>query len=214
MALGDGIGWNENAPITTEPRADGADEIRDLRKGIAIRMNKEHEKLDADAPPGEGGEHLEGSAKAYYEATAPTNRPGPVVTALVSTADDGRLWIDEDDDTFYHWAGDAWVETGTRSKEGKFSGSDITDFNAGTGVTVDPGYLTRWFHIVFEATNGVMLHTMSPLGLEATEKSYRVPRHVSNVEACKIKRVVNVITITKSTFNILNAYWVAMRYAP
>jgi len=214
MALGDGTGWNAAAPITTEPRADGADEIRDLRKGLEFRLNKEHVLLVSTAAPAEGGEHLEGSAKAYYEATAPANRPAGPVTTPLSAPDAGRLWVDSDDGTFHHYSGSAWVETGTTSKEGIFSGPDITDFNAGTGVTVDPGFVARWFFLVLDTDATTVLTVFAPVGLITAERNYRMPRDLTNSEAVKIKRAAQVITITKVTQNIVAAQWMASRFLP
>ena len=70
MALGDGTGWNTADPNDSDILKDGDDEIRDVRLGTGIRVDKEHETL---ATASAGGEHKEGSAKAYYEASAPTN---------------------------------------------------------------------------------------------------------------------------------------------
>lgn len=210
MALGDGTEWDEGAPITTEPRADGADEIRDLRKGVKIRINKEHVTLATDSA---GGEHLNGSAKAYYENPAPTDRPDPdTPTALVSTDDDGRLWIDSDDDVLYHWADNAFVETGTRSKGGEFDGPDVTDFNAGTTVTIDFGFVPQWFWLTLRMTDGIMLSVAAPVGLDPSARVYRFPRDVSNTESVTISRSGDIVSVTKITANISDAYWLGQRH--
>lgn len=96
--------WDESVPVTSSPRRQGATEISSLRKGTRLRLDKEHE---ACATAGVGGEHLAGSAKVYYQATAPTTRPDGV-TALDSD-DAGRIWIDSDDNSESFWSGSAWV---------------------------------------------------------------------------------------------------------
>lgn len=97
MALGDGTGWSEAAPVDTDPRKDGAIEIRDLRTGVRIRVEKEHILPAASSA---GGEHKAGSAITYRQAVAPTTRPDG--TTLTSQ-DDNRLWIDGDDDRLYYY---------------------------------------------------------------------------------------------------------------
>ena len=83
--------WDETSPSLTDARRAGATEITSLRKAVGHRLAKEH--VDP-ATGGVGGEHKEGSAKAYFEASAPTLRPDGS-TALDSD-DAGRLWVDSD----------------------------------------------------------------------------------------------------------------------
>jgi hypothetical protein len=105
MHDGTGVGWDETSPKNTDAAFPyGAQEIRDLRKGVRIRSDKEHVAAGVASA---GGEHKEGSAKGYYEAAAPTNRPDGT-TALV-TADAGRLWIDSADNLLNIYSGSAWV---------------------------------------------------------------------------------------------------------
>ena len=106
MALGDGTGWDITAPNgDNDDFRNGDDEIRDLRVGVAIRSDKEHVAL---ADSSAGGEHKEGSAKVYRQATAPTQRPDAATT--LAAADDGRIWVDSDDDTLYLYeGGTGWV---------------------------------------------------------------------------------------------------------
>lgn len=90
MPLGDGIGWNIAAPADTDQRSVGAAEIRDLRTGVGIRIDKEHAALAAASA---GGEHSTGSAKAYYDDTSPLVEPTlrPDGSTALTTADNGRL---------------------------------------------------------------------------------------------------------------------------
>ena len=87
MALGDGTGWNTSAPANTDLRSVGAAEIRDLRTGVGIRIDKEHVALSSSSA---GGEHKEGSAVIYTEPTVtfPTNKPDG--STSLDSADEGR----------------------------------------------------------------------------------------------------------------------------
>lgn len=104
---GTGTGWDVTSPADSEFEKDGSKEIRDLRKGVGIRNDKEHV---ADATTSVGGEHLQGSAKAYYGGSAPTKRPD-TSTNLDNVAgtggDKGRLWVDGG--VLKYWNGSAWI---------------------------------------------------------------------------------------------------------
>ena len=85
-----GTGWDEDAPVAnTDPHGNACYEIRDLRKGLRIRVSKEHTSLAANSA---GGEHKQGSAVAWIQAQEPTTRPDGQ-TALTSS-DLGRIWVD------------------------------------------------------------------------------------------------------------------------
>lgn len=90
MALGDGKGWDELAPANSDNISAADDEIRDLRKGVRIRIDKEHVSL---GPSETGGKHRNGSAKVYRSATASEPTEDPEGNALDAT-DDGRAWMD------------------------------------------------------------------------------------------------------------------------
>ena len=100
--------WDESSPVITEPRRDGALEVNTLREGVADRIAKEHvHPAAADV----GGEHLEGSARAYFQDGAPVNRPDG--GGALAAADEGRLWVDSNDSNkLYVWDGvaGAWEE--------------------------------------------------------------------------------------------------------
>jgi hypothetical protein len=100
---GNGTGWTESDPQNSEFVKDGANEIRDLRKGVRIRLEKEH-VLPAGSSA--GGEHKAGSAMTYYGGAAPTQKPD-AATALHATADLGRLW--NDGGSLKYWNGTTWV---------------------------------------------------------------------------------------------------------
>ena len=90
MAANDqnGVSWNVSSPADGDYVSVGAQEIRGLRKGVEIRLNREH----SDCATGSvGGEHVAGSAFPYLASTAPTTRPDGVA---LTSADYGRLWLD------------------------------------------------------------------------------------------------------------------------
>lgn len=92
----DGLSWGESTPQASDARKDGADEIRGLRKGVRLRMEKEHEDMavmSGSSDSAGGGEHLKGSAKAFYEDNSPGPATRPDGNAFTSD-DAGRLWID------------------------------------------------------------------------------------------------------------------------
>lgn len=93
----DGTKWDVASPDIDQPHGNTYKEIYDLRKGIAIRMNKEHIDL---ATSSAGGEHVQGSAVAWHLATASIPALQPDGTALAAT-DNGRLWHDITTDIFY-----------------------------------------------------------------------------------------------------------------
>jgi len=97
--------WDINSPAGTDAQSDGDNEIRVLRDATGDRLAKEH---IAPAALGVGGEHKAGSAVAYIQSGAPTLQPD-AATALASTADDGRLWVDLDDFLLYVWESDAFT---------------------------------------------------------------------------------------------------------
>lgn len=104
---GTGTGWDPAAPGDSDFVKNGAKEIRDLRIGVGARLAKEHISPDAASV---GGEHLQGSAKAYYGGSAPTKRPD-TSTNLDNGAgtggDKGRLWVDGG--VLKYWNGSAWT---------------------------------------------------------------------------------------------------------
>lgn len=102
---GTGDGWDIAAPANNDPLPAGAQEIRDLRAGVAIRMNKEHSDLSVASG---GGEHRAGSAKAYFQNTFPTKRPNGL--ADLDNTDRGRLLVRSDTLALYFLnnAGTGW----------------------------------------------------------------------------------------------------------
>jgi hypothetical protein len=87
---GTGANWNVDDPATaTDYVSEGATELRDLRVGVEMRLNKEHTHIVTGTRTGDdlnatgGGEHLEGSARIHTAAATPTNRPTTLVVGAV-----------------------------------------------------------------------------------------------------------------------------------
>lgn len=98
--------WSESSPALSEPRRDGALEITSLRGAVRTRLLKEHEEPAAASV---GGEHLQGSAKVYVDASAPTLRPDG--TTALDADDEGRLWYPNGEGPPKIWTGAAWAYT-------------------------------------------------------------------------------------------------------
>lgn len=105
MANLDATSWDITDPSDSDVLSSGAKEIRLLRAAVGVRSDKEHVTL---ATSSAGGEHLEGSAKAYRQASAPTQRPD--ASTSLDSDDDGRIWIDSDNENFSFWNGSAWTD--------------------------------------------------------------------------------------------------------
>ncbi|KKM85136.1 hypothetical protein LCGC14_1292120 [marine sediment metagenome] len=107
----DGTGWDTSTPDPSDLIKDGANQITDLRKGVETRVNKEHVTLAANSA---GGEHKEGSAKAYYDTLAnqPTLRPDGTTT--LTDADQGRPFYASDTNELRMYRGttDGWEGLG------------------------------------------------------------------------------------------------------
>jgi len=84
----DGTTWGITAPDIDQSYGNAYKEIYDLRKGIAIRMNKEHETL---ATSSAGGVHKQGSARIFFQDAAPTTQ---VDTSAFDSGDLGLMWCD------------------------------------------------------------------------------------------------------------------------
>lgn len=106
MSRNDGTGdfWDDTGPADGDYLNVGAQEIRDVRKGVENRIKKEH-VLPADSDV--GGEHIMGSAMAYYGGSYPTLRPDGVTS--LDSDDTGRIFIGTNGG-FSYWDGSAWDE--------------------------------------------------------------------------------------------------------
>src|SRR4051812_21871905 len=105
---GAGTGWSEGDPANDALVSEYPVETRDLRKGLRLRLKKEHTE---PATSTAGGEHKAGSAVTFIGAVAPTLRPDGV-TAL-DTSDQGRLWWNGS--VLKQWTGAAWANVFTHT---------------------------------------------------------------------------------------------------
>ena len=129
MASGD---WDTAIPADTDQISAGDDSIRDFKSQVEARMLKEHTDFStANA----GGEHIAGSAMVYHSATtAPTLRPDG--STSFTSADEGRIWWDSDDDKIYLYDGsDFTTQAGYLALDGgTLSGNIVMGDNSVTGV--------------------------------------------------------------------------------
>ena len=85
----DGTTWCITCPDIDQPHGNSYKEIFDVRKGIAIRMNYEHETLAASSA---GGGHSQGAATTYFQDAIPLlDGDG---TEFTTALDAGTLHID------------------------------------------------------------------------------------------------------------------------
>jgi len=130
MAANDGTGqnWDITNPEDTDYMKNGAMEIRDLRKGIEIRINKEHDTL---ADNSAGGEHKAGSAKAYVGTTNPTKRPDGVTN--LGASDAGRLFVNSSTNVLHTLTAAAqWLAAGAGHLYSIIAGNFIISKRSGT----------------------------------------------------------------------------------
>lgn len=94
----DGTAWDITSPDIDQLIGNHYKEMFDLRKGVAIRMNKEHETL---ATASAGGVHKQGSARAFFQDTAPATQ---INGDAFDSGDLGSFWFDTNatpDNLFY-----------------------------------------------------------------------------------------------------------------
>lgn len=93
----DGTKWDVDSPDINQLIGNHYKEMYDLRRGVGIRMDKEHETM---ATSSAGGVHIPGSAVAWHLATGSIPALQPNGDAFDS-GDKGRLWHDITTDIFY-----------------------------------------------------------------------------------------------------------------
>lgn len=160
MSINDGTGenWVETLPGDDDIAGNGPVEIRDLRKGVNLRVEKEHVPF-ADGTV--GGEHKQGSAKVYYQSAAPTLRPDGV-TALDST-DYGRIWIDSDTGLVYRYLPAGWTLGGNVACQAYTGTGAIRSFVCGFQPTMVIFFSTSG-NVYFTVTNNIYGPSFSTIG--------------------------------------------------
>lgn len=104
------ITWDatfQAAPLGSESIANGDNRIVAFKEAVQERITREHVWGTSETQANHGL-HREGSALAYVDASEPTNQPDGA-TALTAI-DEGRLWVDTDDESLWYYSGSAWVE--------------------------------------------------------------------------------------------------------
>ena len=131
------IDWDalyELTPSDTTYVKDTDDAIRSIKTATRERITKEHE-FDL-ASQARQGLHRAGSAVAFYQASAPTQRNGVSLAA----ADAGLLWIDSDDKLTKVWDGDSME--GIRAASAVTADSATNATSAANADTVDSYHVT------------------------------------------------------------------------
>lgn len=199
--------WDESAPIITNARRLGAQEIRFLRAAVGARLLKEHIQFDDSTV---GGEHKEGSAKIYYQASAPTLRPDGS-TSLDST-DEGRLWLDSDTLYLYHWNGSAWIQIGGGPSP-QIAQFEVNYGDTTPSVPITQSGLTNGTYIVFVCGASDYTSNVDPITISVTVNtitrtitldnqpdgnvSFCIPLHVTvSAGTCSLTAVSGVDRIT------------------
>jgi hypothetical protein len=95
----------EEKPQNTAFVSGGAEKIRETRNEVRRRADVEHDWSTANVGDTDSGRHRKGSARAFFQATAPTAMPYADTGGSTTLLDEGRLWIDSDDGTL--WANEA-----------------------------------------------------------------------------------------------------------
>lgn len=104
------VTWNSNFednPSGDDSPSYGDDEIRLLKSAFRERFEKGHMMNLASGTVASDGWHKSGSAKLYYQASAPTTRPDG--TTALTADDNGRRWVRSTDKREYTYAHPDWV---------------------------------------------------------------------------------------------------------
>jgi hypothetical protein len=101
--------WNaafNASPAGGDNPSQGDDKIREFKVAVYDRVVKEHnfDLTEGGAQPRQGL-HKAGSAVAFHQASAPTQRNGVALGAN----DAGLIWVNSTTGVWYRWSGSAWV---------------------------------------------------------------------------------------------------------
>jgi hypothetical protein len=108
--------WNsawENLPKNSQSPTEADDSVRAVKGAVERRARNEHETYN-DATGGAEAldwRHKEGSARCWYEDSAPTNAPESGALA------GGHLWVDSDGGyPLLVYSGAAWIPIGIQNR--------------------------------------------------------------------------------------------------
>jgi hypothetical protein len=168
----DGTGWDISHPAVGDLISNGCSEITDLRKGVALRVNKEHDTL---ATSSAGGEHKAGSAKIYTPANvtalASVLRPDGVTS--LAAGDKGRFAVAEDTKYLYYYNGSAWVQVGMVNNDYVLLQEIRADSYTYSGVTAGTWNLRTFTHETVD-TGSICGITVPSSGFTLPAGTYRV----------------------------------------
>lgn len=158
-------------PAGGEDPSLGDDRIRAFKNAWKERIEKEHylDLTEAGVQPRQGL-HKSGSAVAFYQASAPTQRNGVTLGA----SDTGLIWIDSDDMSVFIWNGTVWKPISPRVDLIEFlnnagAASATMDWNESGYVQIEGsrivtlGVLDDYIPIVYTAGN-IFFHSFSTFG--------------------------------------------------
>lgn len=201
-----GVSWDELVPNLTTERRLGQREIRAVRVGIRVRLQKEH---DTPAGSSVGGEHKQGSAKAYFDSSTPIFRPDGVTS--LNSADNGRLFINTTSGYVLQVYDDATGfenVSGTQVATGNFTGAALT---AGE-QTCAAGFVADVVHLI---TSDGFAWTV-PLKDEADPGPGGIYQSTAvNTVRVRIRRSGTdvLISLTSSTLTLSGTFqWMAIKY--
>jgi hypothetical protein len=120
--------WNagfEASPAATDDASQGDDRIRELKNAISVRLAHEHAFSMAAPSEAVQGWHVDGSARCYVAAAAPTTKPDG--TTALSAADNGRIWYDTATDGFYVYSHPDWVQVNSSADVAAHAALGATD---------------------------------------------------------------------------------------
>lgn len=193
----DGTLWDVTSPDIDQPIGNNYKELYDLRKGIALRMNKEHETL---ATSSAGGVHKQGSARAFFQDAAPTTQ---VNGDAFDSGDLGSLWFDSDssiDNCFYVLTATTptWTPVSTEiiatllASNRQFAGNLTVD-----GATTHTGAVYANGGITLGADKGLLGSSTSDINLNSAK--FRVYGATGNTTVGGTLAVTGVATLGNSS---------------
>ena len=174
-----GLTWNqafEDTPADTDNPGAGDDRIREAKSEVRQRADQEHVWLGTASTA--ETVHREGSARAYYQSSAPTLRPD--ASTALGASDDGRIWVDSDTNDSYVWNGTAFAGLGMGAVYDQGGGThlkckviDIDDWNMDSTASVDVAHgLTfstiREVRVSIRHDNGTNLYDIILNGTDGT----------------------------------------------
>jgi len=149
------------------------DKINELKENLRNRLEKELNWSTGTPGQSAQGWTKKGSAHAYAQAAAPTQRPD--ASTALSSDDAGRLWFDTDDDVLKVYDGSSWdlpIVGGIQEAGGSELGMlmlDIGDWDMDTDASVNVAHgitstTIRGFQVLIRNDDGSENHPLNDAG--------------------------------------------------